>query len=983
MNFTLSSLEKLFWITLGIGRVDWKNNQVTCNRGAYCYAFWRRDPSSDNSSRITVVNRGCWEASGRGDGCSSSVCQQMSHQSKMRVNAGFCCCTGYLCNLNISSVPLPGAENHTQNLPSPRNATELRAGQGRYGTVWLGYLKEKPVAVKMYPAHYQQYFFNEKDIYTLPFMDHVSLLAYYGDDRIKNKDGTTSLALVLSYCPLGTLQEYLKGNTVDLMTFTNMALSISSALAFLHTEMHKQGANKPCVTHRDVNSRNILIKEDLSCCLADLSLSVKIAGSHYYALGDELHAETKSINDVGTLRYMAPEILEGAVNLRDCESSMKQIDVYALGLVLWELSMRVADFFHRLSDVPPYSMPFEREVGLHPTFEEMQVLVCRNKARPLYPIEWRNNTATRTIRETIEDCTDQDGEARLTALCVHERINQIRKVLSRICSPVNRDVAMIHPHQGRNPCLERNLLNCDQREEQICIVQTSNKHAKTTTEIEIVPRPPSSTAGQLASIPIVQNRPFTSPKLINLVPKSVDQPDVNFVSSLFKLMKKKEKNCSDEETALTRVIVSPFEGETSPQRPSSLQLLPSAPASPDVDVIAEEKALKELSGRIRTPGDLPPSVRKKRGSKARLSLYDDRMMSYSAYLLFTKGGLQEQANSRFYFRVLSGDLWLVMIAGLIILSTYLWTVWRIRPPCSKADLGFVPLDDYCADGAVVLDSWYNLVNALLRKPNQYFGCPVLVHPMRYFISNLVLVVRKGFPYLRIINKQKIWRLFSNHYTPFCTQGRVHGFCHFAYHYGHLRTPQGRVQIVRCRCKFDFIDIPGSDWCRANQASIRYCRNIGDAILTVQPCLNPPASLELSELWDTQLPLEKLLRLAPHLPKLNTLYTRVACLPDVPNIIPPLTNLTADFDFGSTHLNKHFIGFLQYNGSRLKRLILIDQLAIDAAYKLCNASDSLRLLGELQTWFTVSRDDVLRMAKDIKKNNWDVRLRYRDVLYPTS
>ncbi|BES97515.1 Hypothetical protein NTJ_10329 [Nesidiocoris tenuis] len=281
----------------------------------------------------------------------------------------------------------------------------------------------------------------------------------------------------------------------------------------------------------------------------------------------------------------------------------------------------------------------------------------------------------------------------------------------------------------------------------------------------------------------------------------------------------------------------------------------------------------------------------------------------------------------------------------------------------------------------------------------------------------------------------------------------------------------------------------------------YSRNIGDAILTVQPCLNPPASLELSELWDTQLPLEKLLRLAPHLPKLNTLYTRVACLPDVPNIIPPLTNLTADFDFGSTHLNKHFIGFLQYNGSRLKRLILIDQctslplsdiakycpvleelvakvssgnpkespqafpylanaklrisspetfmwimrsadnikkleifmeidgasesfeehvieqvvrenpkslqsihtlslhmffhpksqtyivscgtLAIDAAYKLCNASDSLRLLGELQTWFTVSRDDVLRMAKDIKKNNWDVRLRYRDVLYPTS
>jgi serine/threonine protein kinase len=42
---------------------------------------------------------------------------------------------------------------------------------------------------------------------------------------------------------------------------------------------------------------------------------------------------------------MAPEVLEGAVNLRDCEASLKQIDVYALGLVIWEMSMRCSDLF--------------------------------------------------------------------------------------------------------------------------------------------------------------------------------------------------------------------------------------------------------------------------------------------------------------------------------------------------------------------------------------------------------------------------------------------------------------------------------------------------------------------------------------------------------------------------------------------------------------------------------------------------------------
>lgn len=66
---------------------------------------------------------------------------------------------------------------------------------------------------------------------------------------------------------------------------------------------------------------------------------------------------------VGTLRYMAPEVLEGAVNLRDCESSLKQIDVYALGLVLWELASRCADFCLPNAEVPSYRMPFEAEIG--------------------------------------------------------------------------------------------------------------------------------------------------------------------------------------------------------------------------------------------------------------------------------------------------------------------------------------------------------------------------------------------------------------------------------------------------------------------------------------------------------------------------------------------------------------------------------------------------------------------------------------------
>ena len=37
---------------------------------------------------------------------------------------------------------------------------------------------------------------------------------------------------------------------------------------------------------------------------------------------------------------MAPELLDGAANLRESETSLKQIDIYALGLVIWEMATR-------------------------------------------------------------------------------------------------------------------------------------------------------------------------------------------------------------------------------------------------------------------------------------------------------------------------------------------------------------------------------------------------------------------------------------------------------------------------------------------------------------------------------------------------------------------------------------------------------------------------------------------------------------------
>ena len=46
--------------------------------------------------------------------------------------------------------------------------------------------------------------------------------------------------------------------------------------------------------------------------------------------------------------------------------------------------------------------------------------------RPLFPEVWKkSNPAVQQLQETIEDSWDHDGEARLTAACILERISQL------------------------------------------------------------------------------------------------------------------------------------------------------------------------------------------------------------------------------------------------------------------------------------------------------------------------------------------------------------------------------------------------------------------------------------------------------------------------------------------------------------------------------------------------------------------------------
>lgn len=58
---------------------------------------------------------------------------------------------------------------------------------------------------------------------------------------------------------------------------------------------------KPGIAHRDLKSKNILVKSNLTCAIGDLGLAVR-----HNVKNDSV--DIPSTDRVGTKRYMAPEV---------------------------------------------------------------------------------------------------------------------------------------------------------------------------------------------------------------------------------------------------------------------------------------------------------------------------------------------------------------------------------------------------------------------------------------------------------------------------------------------------------------------------------------------------------------------------------------------------------------------------------------------------------------------------------------------------
>ena len=204
------------------------------------------------------------------------------------------------------------------------------SGKGRYGEVWRGLYQGESVAVKIFSSRDEKSWIRETEIYNTVLLRHENILGFLASD-MTSRNSCTQLWLITHYHEYGSLYDYLNRTVVDKEALVRLSHSAAAGLVHLHTEICGQ-LGKPAIAHRDVKSKNILVRKNGTCCIADLGLAV-------------MHSQTTNIidigenNKVGTKRYMAPELLDETMN-PNCFDSFKRVDVYAFGLVLWEIARR-------------------------------------------------------------------------------------------------------------------------------------------------------------------------------------------------------------------------------------------------------------------------------------------------------------------------------------------------------------------------------------------------------------------------------------------------------------------------------------------------------------------------------------------------------------------------------------------------------------------------------------------------------------------
>nr|BAD09250.1 putative receptor-type protein kinase LRK1 [Oryza sativa Japonica Group] len=202
-------------------------------------------------------------------------------------------------------------------------ATEEKLGQGGFGAVYRGYLRELglAVAIKRFAKDSSKQGRKEykSEIKVISRLRHRNLVQLIGWCH-----GRTELLLVYELVPNRSLDVHLHGNGTFLTWpmrlgcchRINIVHGLGSALLYLHEEWDQ------CVVHRDIKPSNVMLDESFNAKLGDFGLARLI--DHAVGVQTMTHPS-------GTPGYLDPEcVITGKASAES--------DVYSFGVVLLEVA---------------------------------------------------------------------------------------------------------------------------------------------------------------------------------------------------------------------------------------------------------------------------------------------------------------------------------------------------------------------------------------------------------------------------------------------------------------------------------------------------------------------------------------------------------------------------------------------------------------------------------------------------------------------
>ncbi|KAK9817875.1 hypothetical protein WJX72_003532 [[Myrmecia] bisecta] len=227
--------------------------------------------------------------------------------------------------------------NATASRPSPIEYTspdqflqKVEIYRGRHSTVWSCICRDTamPLVVKAYQKNkmHARHFKNVRR--ELKILQLFTRLGFSGVVTLLGTFETSEhIYIIMESCSRGDLFKHLlrQGGTIEEpKVCTEVVIPLLLTLAFLHAN---------AIIHRDIKPENLFFGQDGSLKLGDFGLAVNFH-------------DDKPISRVGTLDYMAPEVLamptpdqiaKGQIKTEDISCYNEKVDIWAVGILAYEL----------------------------------------------------------------------------------------------------------------------------------------------------------------------------------------------------------------------------------------------------------------------------------------------------------------------------------------------------------------------------------------------------------------------------------------------------------------------------------------------------------------------------------------------------------------------------------------------------------------------------------------------------------------------